>query len=174
MDVLVVIDVQQGLFAEAQQPHAGEDLVARISGLIAKARAAGMPVVFVQHDGGPGDGLAQGSPGFAFRAELTPQPGDPVVVKTNCSGFQGTDLEARLRDLGATRLIICGMQSEYCVDTTVRAAFERGFAVTLVADGHTTFDTPVIPAHAIIAHHNRTLTSFAKVQPMAKLVFAGG
>jgi len=57
------------------------------------------------------------------------------------------------------RVIIGGMQSEFCVDTAVRGAFERGIGVTLIADGHTTFDTPALTAANIIAHHNYTLQS---------------
>lgn len=175
VDALVIIDVQQGMFAFPElQPFEGEALVARLSALLARARAAKMPVIIVQHNGGVGSPLAADSPGFAFRPELSAAPGEMVVVKRNCSAFQDTDFEARLRAAGISHLIVCGMQSEYCVDTTVRAAFERGFAVTLVADGHSTFDTPDLGAAAIIAHHNRTLTSFAKIEPIAALAFAAG
>ena len=173
MDALVVIDVQQGMFAfPGFQPFDGEGVVARIRGLLDQARANGTPIFFVQHAGEPGEAIAEDAPGFAFRPELQPLPGEPVTVKKNCSAFQGTDFDTALRGAGIDHLIICGMQSEFCVDTTVRSAFERGYGVTLVSDGHTTFNTPTLDAKGVIAHHNHVLGSgFAKVKP-ADAIFA--
>jgi len=174
MDALMVIDVQQAMFADPDNlPHDGDAVVARIRHLIARARAAGKPVFFVQHDGGPGDAFDRNGPGFAYHPELAPQASDPLVVKRYCSGFQETDLQALLAQAGVRELAICGMQTEYCVDTTLRAAFERGYRVTLVADGHSTFDTAELPARDIIRHHNRTLQgSFATLVQAEALSFA--
>jgi nicotinamidase-related amidase len=173
MDALVVIDVQQGMFQfPAFQPWDGEAVVARIQGLLEQARARGAPVFFVQHAGGEGEPLAPGTPGFAFRSELAPLPGEAVIVKQNCSAFQGTALDAVLKAAGVDHLIVCGMQTEFCVDTSVRSAFERGYRVTLVADGHATFDTPGLKAEAIVAHHNHLMNgAFAKVTPAAEIAF---
>lgn len=174
MDALVIIDVQQGMFDfPGHPPHEGEAMVARIRGLLDKARAARTPVIFVQHAGAPDEALAPGKPGFALHAQLTPTDGEPVIVKSECSAFLGTDLDARLKALGAERLVICGMQTEFCVDTAVRGAVERGYQVALVADGHSTFDGGPLSAADIIRHHNRTLGSgFAAVKPAAEIVFA--
>jgi nicotinamidase-related amidase len=170
---LVVIDVQQGMFAFPDYPpHDGEGVVARIAGLIARARAAERPIFYVQHDGGPGHPLGAGTEGFPFRPELAPQPGDSVTVKRNCNSFQDTDLDARLRNAGIDHLVICGMQTEFCVDTAVRAGFERGYKITLVEDAHSTGDTPVLKAKDIVAHHNRTLADFAKLQCANAIAFA--
>ncbi len=125
---LVVIDVQKAMFENpALQPFEGEAVVDRIAGLIAKARAQRAPVFFVQHDGGPGDSFHPGKPGFAFHDKLTPQPGDDVTVKTKSSAFHGADLDARLRRAGIDRLVITGMQSEYCATSAIRGAYERGY-----------------------------------------------
>jgi len=166
MDALLVIDVQCGMFADpATQPHDGEAVVGRITGLIDAARAAGVPVIFVQHDGGEGDVLARGQPGFELRPEIGPRDGEPVVVKRFCSAFQETTLADLLAARGIRRFAVCGMQTEYCVDTTCRSAFERGLSVTLIGDAHTTFDNRVLDAAAIIRHHNATLGSgFAAVR----------
>lgn len=170
---LVIIDVQQGMFAyPGLPPHDGEAVVGRIAHLIERARAAGTPVFYVQHDGGPGSELAAGSKGFAYRSEIAPRPGDGVTVKRRCNSFQDTGLDAKLRAAGIGHLIICGMQTEYCVDTAVRAAFERGYEITLAGDVHTTFDNGVIPAAMIVAHHNKTLDgSFSSVRPAAAISF---
>lgn len=173
MDALVIIDVQRGMFSVPDmQPYDGEATVVRIRYLLDQARAASIPVLFVQHDGEEGHPLAAGSPGFSFHDALTPEAGESVTVKRHCNAFQETGLEALLRASGADRFIVTGMQSNYCVDTFVRAAFERGFKICLVADGHTTFDTPVLSAEQIIAHHNHTLDgSFAELIPTEEIIF---
>ena len=173
MDALVIIDVQIGMFALPEYtPHDGEATVARIAGLLARARKTGTPVFFVQHDGGEGDPLAAGSPGFPFRDELTPAKGESVTVKRHCNAFQETDFDQTLKRAGVDHLIVCGMQSEYCVDTAVRAAVERGYKITLASDGHTTFDSAALPAAQIIAHHNVTLSgSFATLKKADEIAF---
>jgi nicotinamidase-related amidase len=86
MDALVIIDVQQGMFTfPGYVPHDGEAIVARIAGLLDSARRSGMPVFFVQHQGGEGDALAAELPGFQFRAELAPRAEESVTVKRHCS-----------------------------------------------------------------------------------------
>ena len=166
MNALVVIDVQQGMFSvSGHEPWDGEGVVARIRNLLDRARAARAPVFFIQHDGGEGSPLAANSAGFPFRSELASLPGEAVIVKKDCSPFQGTDFDATLRAGGIDHLIVCGMQTEFCVDTAVRSAFERDYDVTLVADGHTTFDTPTLDAKTIVAHHNHLMNgSFAAVK----------
>jgi nicotinamidase-related amidase len=170
---LVVIDVQQGMFAFPDfPPYDGEAVVDRIAGLIAWARASGTPVFFVQHDGGPEHPFHPGKPGFPFHAKLTPRAGDDVTVKHHGSAFHGTDFDAKLRKAGIDSLVICGMQSEYCVDAAVRSAHEHGYKVTLVADGHSTGDTRVLKAKDIIAHHNKTLAGdYAEVRPATEITF---
>ncbi|MBV9990936.1 MAG: cysteine hydrolase [Alphaproteobacteria bacterium] len=167
---LVVIDVQKAMFDLA--PHEGEAVVDRIAGLIARARAGGAPIFFVQHDGGPDDPFHAGKPGFPFHDRLTPLPGDDVTVKNHGSAFNRTDLDAKLKRAGVDRLVICGMQSEYCVDAAVRGAVERGYRVILVADGHSTVDSRVLKAGDIIAHQNETLGgSYAELVEAADIAF---
>jgi nicotinamidase-related amidase len=141
---------------------------------VSKRWEDGLPVVFAQHDGGAGDVLAEGAPGFALRPELAPRAGEAVVVKRFCSAFQGTTLGQVLAGQAIDRVIVCGLQSEFCVDTTCRAAFERGLKVTLVSDAHTTFDNAVLPAEAIRRHHTATLGgAFAKLVAAAEVRFGG-
>jgi nicotinamidase-related amidase len=167
---LLVIDVQKGMFdMPGMRPFDGEGVVRRIAELIARARKAGMPVIFVQHDGGEADALSPGKPGFALHPMLTPLEGEATVIKRQSSAFHETDLHKRLTELGIDHLIITGMQTEFCIDSTFRGARERGYRLTLVADCHTTFDSNVLPAEKIIAHHNRTLGDGATVVPAGAL-----
>jgi len=168
---LLVIDLQRGMFMDAT-PYDGEGVLSRAASLLERARRKGAPILHVRHDGGPGDPLAKGEPGFEIHPDVAPRPGEPVFEKTVCSAFPGTDLDARLKSLGITRLIIVGMQTEYCIDTNCRVAFDRGYEVVLAKDAHTTFDTPLLTAAQIIAHHNRTLGgSFAELAAAGDIQF---
>lgn len=170
---LVVIDVQKIMFSIPNfQPFDGEGVVDRIAGLIAKARAGGTPVFYVQHHALDEKAMQPGQPGFPFVDKLAPQPGDDVTVKHNSSAFHGTDFDAKLKKAGIDHLIVTGMQSEYCVDSAIRGAHERGYKVTLVSDAHSTGDTKVAKAKDIIAIQNDTMAgSFAAVKPAAEIAF---
>ncbi|HWA92421.1 MAG TPA: cysteine hydrolase family protein [Rhizomicrobium sp.] len=172
---LVIIDVQKAMFRiPGFRLHDGEGTVARIAGLLERAREAQAPVFFVQHDGGPEDPFHPGKPGFPFHDALAPRAGEDVTVKHRGSAFHGTDFDAKLKAAGIDTLVVCGMQSEYCVDSAVRGAVERGYKVVLVGDGHTTGDSPVLTGAQIVAHANETLGgSYAQVLPAATAAFAG-
>ncbi|HTQ13063.1 MAG TPA: cysteine hydrolase family protein [Rhizomicrobium sp.] len=171
---LVVIDVQKGMFADPSSPPLdGEGVVGRIAGLIARARAQGAPVFFVQHDEGPDHPFHPGNPGFPIHDRLAPRPGDDVTVKTKSSAFHGTDFEARLKRAGVDHLVITGMQSEYCVNSTLRGAYERGYGITLASDGHSTFDSKFASARLIADIQNDTVNgSFGEAVPAAEISFA--
>ena len=154
---LMIVDVQQGMFALRSPLYRGEEVVRRIAGLLGRARAEGVPVVHIQHDGGPGHVLAKGSAGWPHHPLVTPGDGEMVVEKRHSSAFHDTDLHRRLCDAGIDRLIIAGMQTEMCVDSACRGAAALNYRVVLAADGHTTYDTPLLRADLIIAHHNRLL-----------------
>jgi nicotinamidase-related amidase len=167
---LLVIDVQRGMFMPPAPAHRGEEVVDRIAGLLARARAGGLPVIHVQHDGGPGDILGHGKEGWQIHPGVAPQEGEPVVEKRYCSAFQDTDLQARLDAAGIRRLVVAGLQTEFCIDTTCRAAAALGYQVVLAADAHTTFDSPILPAAKIIAHHNHSLNgTFCELVPAADI-----
>jgi nicotinamidase-related amidase len=171
---LLVIDLQRGLFSEPQPPHDGAGVLSRVAALLERARHSGAPVLHVQHDGGPGDPLGKPSPGWEIHPRVAPLPQEPVFGKTRCSAFAGSSstLDAELRRRGITRLVIAGMQTEYCVDTNCRAAADLGYQVVLASDGHTTFDTRVLSAAQIIAHHNETLAgSFVELAAAGDIKF---
>jgi nicotinamidase-related amidase len=169
---LVIIDMQQGMFADAVAPDRGEEVLRRCAELMARARAAGIPIFHVQHDGGPGDILGKGSPGWPHHPAVAPRPGEPVIEKRHISAFHGTDFHDRLQKAGIDRLVIAGMQTEMCVDSACRAAVALGYRVVLAADAHTTFDNAVLPAERIVAHHNNTLGgAFVELAGAADVAF---
>ncbi|HEX5504658.1 MAG TPA: cysteine hydrolase family protein [Thermomicrobiales bacterium] len=152
---LLVIDMQVGNVANAHQKDA---LVARLAELIAQARAAGTPVVFVQHED---DWMRPGVSEWQFLPALTPAEGELVIHKRASDAFYETPLREELAARGIRRLVVTGVQTELCVDATCRRAASEGFDVTLVADGHTTEDSATLPAARIIAHHNLALGQLA-------------
>ena len=148
---LLVIDVQKAVVARA---HDRDTVIATIDTLVGKARAADVPVIWVQHSD---DDLAIGSDGWQIVPELAPGETEPVVRKLYGDSFEGTDLETVLADRGVGRLVVTGAQSDGCVRSTIHGGFARGYDVTLVSDAHTTEDLTAYgappPAQAI-AHMN--------------------
>jgi nicotinamidase-related amidase len=154
---LLIIDVQVGMFADGDPVYQGDRLLATISDLIARARTAGTPVIYVQHSGGENHPLNPDALGWPVHPAVAPVEGEPVVHKRHPDSFQETDLQHELEARGIKRLIVAGIQTEYCVDTTCRRAFSLGYDVTLVQDAHSTWDTEHLFASQIVAHHNQVL-----------------
>lgn len=171
---LLVIDVQVGMFNPSDPVYEGEALLNAISGLIDKARTAGCPVVYVQHDSsaeGPGEILNHGTPGWEIHPAIAPSAGDVVVEKTTPDSFYKTSLQQELQALGVTDLVLCGIQTEFCVDTTCRRAVSEGYHVTLVSDGHSTWSSKQLTAQQIRDHHNRVLRWFADLRASEAVAF---
>ncbi len=161
---LLVIDVQQALCFGEYAAHDSVGLIGRINTLAARFRAAGRPVIFIQHES-PQAPLQRASVGWALADGLQVAPGDPIVPKTATDSFHQTTLQALLQQLGVNQLVVCGLQSEFCVDTTVRRALGLGYPVTLVADGHSTMDSRLLKAPQISAHHTETLANITSFGP---------
>jgi nicotinamidase-related amidase len=154
---LVIIDLQQGMFTDAVAPYRGDEVLQRAGDLLMRARASHVPVFHVQHDGGPGDILCKGSIGWKHHPAVAPKAGEPVIEKRHSSAFHGTDFHNRLQEAGLDRLVLAGIQTEFCVDSACRAAAALGYKIVLASDAHTTFDSPILTADRIIDHHNLTL-----------------
>ena len=168
---LLIIDMQAGMFGNLEPLWEGERVLATINGLVARARDAGVPVFAARHTGPARSHIAPDSAAAQLVAGLAVDPArDHVFDKTRPSCFQGTDLGQVLERLGIDELVIAGVKTQYCIDTTCRAAAERGLSVVLVEDGHTCTDTPLLDARRIVAHHNATLRGpFARVVPAAEI-----
>jgi nicotinamidase-related amidase len=157
---LIVIDMQQGSFVDGPPKHDAAALVGRLNRLAAAVRAAAGAVVFIQHDGPPGDAHHPDLPGWKLLGDLDVQPGDTIVRKKSCDAFLDTSLEPFLRTHSIGRLIVTGCATDYCVDTTVRSALARGWPTVVPSDGHTTSNRPHLAAEKIIEHHNAIWADF--------------
>lgn len=157
---LLIIDVQIGL-VRLMPPELQNRVLLNVTALLSKARASGILVLFIQHDGPKGHPLEAESAGWAIHPSILPLSGETVIRKKASDSFFETGLAEELQHDAIRHLIIAGGMTEYCVDTTCRRAITLGYDVTLVADAHLTRDTPVLTASQIIAHHNLLLDGFA-------------
>ncbi len=164
---LLVVDLQRGLCVGRWAMVDIEDVLERVNVAIAAARRAVAPVVFIQHEND--QGLVHGSDDWQLDARLDVQPDDLRVRKTACDAFHRTPLAMLLAERGIARVVVCGAQSEFCVDSTVRGALAHGLPVTLLADAHTTLDNGVLTAAQIAAHHNATLSELRSYGPRVTL-----
>jgi nicotinamidase-related amidase len=172
MNALMVVDVQKAMFASGRTPHDGLAVVARIAQLLARVRQSETAVFHVQHDGGPGDEFCRGERGFEICDAVAPLAGEPVFVKTKHSAFAGTGLENALRLAGIDHIVLTGMQTEFCINTTLLGAVDRGFRMTVARDGHTTLDNEILPATKIIElHHRIWQPKMADLVPAAEIEF---
>jgi nicotinamidase-related amidase len=154
---LLVIDVQKGMFAEDDPVYDGDNLLTKLSTLITQARSAGIPMIYVQHNGTSGDPLEPGSAGWPIHPAIEPAEGELVVGKWTPDSFHETTLQKELEERGIKKLVVAGIQTECCVDTTCRRAMSLGYNVTLVKDAHSTWNSRTLTAPQIIAHHNDAL-----------------
>jgi nicotinamidase-related amidase len=148
---LLVIDVQNGVVAGA---HDRDGVIANINILLGRARAEGVPVVWVQHSD---DDLPQGSEPWQYVPELVRADDEPVVHKRYGDSFEDTDLAEVLAERGVGRLVVTGAQTDACIRSTLHGALVRGYDTTLVGDAHTTEDLTAYgapPPEQVIAHTN--------------------
>ena len=166
---LLIIDVQQGLCEGANSAFDSNHVIGRINTVSAKARAAGAVVVFIQQESTSGF-LEYGTEAWQLAHGLHVEPADLRIRKTTPDAFHHTELEDTLKQRAIADLVICGMHTEFCVDTTTRRALALGYPVILVADAHTTESKDHLSAAQIILHHNNTLTSISSFGPRVRAI----
>ena len=166
MDVLLVVDMQEGLLRGAPK-HDLIAVVERINRLALRVRRAGGAVVFVQHAGPVGDDFEPLTPGWHLLSTINTEPSDRIVSKTLNDPFFSTSLRSDLSKLRADRLLVAGWATDLCVDATIRSAAALGFKVVAVADGHTVSDRPHLSAERVIDHHHWVWTNLIAPHPVS-------
>lgn len=160
---LILIDCQNTYRRGLMQLEGVEPALEEAARLLARARAKGTPIFHIMHDAGPG------SP-YDVRAEIgqiadivAPREGEPVIVKSYPSSFEQTVLHDELQKLGVKNVVLAGFMTHVCVNSTARAAFNRGYGTTVVTSATATRALPgpsgdVLPAKTI---HDAALASLA-------------
>ncbi|MCH5262607.1 MAG: cysteine hydrolase [Lachnospiraceae bacterium] len=154
-EALLIIDVQNDYFpggaCELYKAYEAED---RIKSLIKESRTLLRHIIYIQHINPPDDTFfVEGTFGCEISERIKPLPDDKVIVKYYPNSFFETELDSYLKEKGIKKLIVCGMMTHMCVDTTVRAAMDYGYEVDLVADACATMNLEIsgeiIPAQTV-------------------------
>lgn len=165
---LIVIDVQVGVVGEA---HNRENTLEAINRSIDKARAARIPVIWVQHSD---SGLILESPDWELAKEMHPAEGEEMIRKNYRSSFEETNLESVLAGVGVDHIYVCGAETNNCVRHTSHSALEKGYDVTLIADAHTTtsfeWNGYIIDAARVIDDQNTNFMGYKLPGRMADIV----
>jgi nicotinamidase-related amidase len=136
---LIVIDMQRAFDDPEWGPRNNPGAERQIARLLAAWRRQDAPIIHVRHRSSSPQGRFRGA-ALDFKPEAQPQPGEAVIEKSVNSAFIGTDLERRLHDATAERIVMAGMTTDHCCSTTARMAANLGFTVAFVADATATFD----------------------------------
>ena len=150
--ILLVIDMQKGLVDE--ELYAYDTFIDRTVQLIDAARKSNVEVIFVQHDAGPGSGMSVGDEAFEIFGQVAPQEGEKVFVKTINSCFGNNDFKFYMEHQADKRLMIIGLQTNYCIDCTIKSAFERGFKIIIPEGTNSTFDNDYMTGETTVRYYN--------------------
>ena len=148
---VIVIDMQKALMDDELYDLHG--LLGNVERIIAAARENGVEVIYVQHDAGPGTGFSAGDEAFEIADEVAPREGEKVYVKTINSCFGNREFTAYLEESGENALMIVGLQTNFCIDATVKSAFERGYRVIVPEGSNSTFDNPYMNGETTCAYY---------------------
>jgi len=164
---LLVIDVQNALVMD--RPYACDEVIANIKTLISACRVHHTEVIYIQHTKEHGD-FKMNTESWNIYHEIAPQKNEKVIRKNYNSAFRGTKLKAYLEEQGIDTLIITGMQTDYCIDTSIKVAFEYGFDLIIPERTNTTFDNALFKAEQIYNHYNTIIfkNRFGVVEPVDK------
>lgn len=172
---LIIIDMQimpfvwkdYGGFALYKE----KELIENTQILINKARDADAPIFYIFYTEQDGSPRAKDQPLWQIHPEIIPTKHDRLIIKHYADSFYKTDLEKLLREGEITDVVLCGVQTEYCVDTTCKSAFSHNLRVEFVSDAHSTYDTERLSAEQIINHHNIILEQFAAIKSAQDIIF---
>jgi len=170
---LLVIDMQVGLFDGSPSRYDADGVVDRINILSNAIRLSGGMVIFIQHDGPPGDTFEPGTAGWEILPALKRENKDIVVHKQACDAFCETGLSNILEGGHVKQLLVTGCATDFCVDTTIRAAMSLDYEVIVVEDAHTTADRPHLDAISVIRHHNWVWENLIHPRNSVKVVSTG-
>lgn len=139
---LILIDCQNTYREGIMQLEGVEPALAECAKLLQRARDGGTPVIHIQHDAGPGSPYDTKAHIGTIADVVAPKPGETVITKAYPSSFEKTELDATLKKLGVTDLVLAGFMTHVCVNSTARAAFNLGYRPTVVANATATRSLP--------------------------------
>ena len=147
---LLVIDIQKGI--TDNRLYNFESFIDNTKRIIAAARANQIEVIYFQHDDGPGTGFSIGDEDFEIANQVTPMDEEKVFVKDINSCFGNEEFVDYIKN--EDTLMVVGLQTNFCVDTTVRSAFERGYKVIIPQGANSTFDNDYMTGEVTYKYYN--------------------
>lgn len=169
---LVLIDCQNTYTRGVMELEGVEAALEQAAVLLDRARTAGIPVIHIQHDDGPGSLYDIDGESGAIVTQVAPRTGESVVVKNYPNAFVQTDLDAQLRSIDASNLVLAGFMTHMCVNSTARGAFNLGYAPTVVAGATATRALPGVDGDPVPAAALQT-ASLAGLADLFAVVVAG-
>lgn len=150
--VLLVVDTQKLLVND--QLYNFNAFTKNIENLISAARKNNMEVVYVVHDNGEGSSLTKGEEGFEIYEDFKPLEQEKIFTKEVNSSFRGTGLLEYLKDKNENEIIVVGLQTDKCIDATVKCGFEHGFHMIVPAYANSTIDNEYLSGENSYKYHN--------------------
>ena len=150
--VLLVIDTQKLITND--KLYAFDTFVSTVQTLIKAAREKGIEVIYVRHDDGPTHELTKGTEGYEVYGGFKPNADEKIFDKTVNSAFKESGLLTYLKQKGEKQVIITGLETDFCIDATVKCAFEHSFEVIIPAYGNTTVDNQFMRADESYRYYN--------------------
>lgn len=168
--VLLIVDAQKLITNEAL--YRFESFAANVALLISTARKCGIEVIYIRHDDGHGKPLSKGNDGFEIYDEFKPAKGEKIFDKTVNSPFRETGLLEYLKLKKEKQIIIAGLQTDYCIDASVKCGFEHGFDIIVPEYSNSTVDNEFMSAEQSYNYYNQYIWNgrYAKCISIAETI----
>ncbi len=151
--ILLVIDTQKGITDE--RLYNFETLKTNIKMLISTARKNHVEVVYVRHDDGPGTGFSVGDDEFQIFEEFAPEEPERIFDKTVTSAFDdSTGLVEYLSKKQEREIMVVGLQTNFCIDATIKSGFEHGYKMIVPENTNSTFDNEYMKNDVCYHYYN--------------------
>ena len=151
--VLLVVDTQKLITNE--KLYNFKTFENNVKSLIQTARENQIEVIYVRHDDGEGCELTKGTDGFEIYEGFQPQADERIFDKNINSAFRGTGLVEYLQEQGEQDVIVVGVQTDYCMDATIKCGFEHGFHMIVPAHANTTIDNKYMTGEQTYEYYNQ-------------------
>lgn len=154
--ILLVVDTQKGIMDK--RLFAFEKVTANIKLLLETARSSHIEVIFVQHDDGPRTGFSKGNEAYEIYEKFAPKTDEKVFCKSVNSAFHNSvGLLRYLREKGEKQVMIVGLQTDFCIDATIKSGFEHGFEMIVPAYSNSTFDNKFFSGETAYLYYNELM-----------------
>lgn len=153
--ILLVIDIQKGITDDRLYDF--ESFIENTVRIIDTARQNHKEVIYFQHDDGPGTGFSVGDDEFEIAAQVAPMAGEKRYIKDRNSCFGNREFASYLEEKKEDTLMIIGLQTNFCIDATVKSAFEKGYKVIVPKGANSTFDNDYMDKETTYRYYNEMM-----------------